>query len=104
MHNAKPLTLTDILMSMREGGAVEEIQAALKQVTNAVICTGKKGKAVLEIHVSPNGKTGVMVKDSIKVTIPEADKEDTLYYVTEDGGFSRRDPRQPSFESLERVA
>ena len=94
------LSIPEFLMKVREGGAIEELRDNLEQLNRSVILTGKPGSITLKISVKPNGATGVMVKDDIKVSIPVPNKEDTLFFVTEEGGLTRRDPRQPSLAGL----
>lgn len=103
MNEAKKLSMTEVLMKVREGGTLEDLRHAVEEVTRAVNLTGKPGKVTLNLEVKPNGNTAVFIKDSIKTTIPEPNKEDTLFYVTDDGGLSRRNPHQMRMGALEVV-
>lgn len=104
MQPEKKLSIAEFLMSVREGGAIEELRATLEEATQAVLCTGKAGKVSLNISIKPNGTSKVFIKDDVKATIPKADSEETLYFVTDDGGLSRRDPRQLVLGELSQVS
>lgn len=103
MAEAKKLSMTEFLMKVREGGAVEELRQAVEDCTRAVNVTGKPGKVTLTMEIKPNGNTAVFVKDTIAAKLPEPNKEDTLFYVTDDGGLSRRNPSQLRMGDLEVV-
>lgn len=94
----KNLTITETLMSLNDGGAMEELATELKSCVNAVTVTGKKGKVQLTMEVLPNGQSAVMVTDKIVTTLPKADPVATSFFVTDDAGLSRRDPRQPELK------
>lgn len=88
-------------MSLRDGGAVEELASELRSLSAAVCATGKAGKVLLTIDMKPNGKDAVTVTDKVDVKLPKPDRSSTMFYVTDDAGLSRRDPRQPSMAGLE---
>lgn len=94
----KNLTITEALMSLNDGGAMEELATELKSCVAAVTTTGKKGKVTLTLEVIPNGQQAVTVTDKIAVTLPKPDAVATMFYVTDDAGLSRRDPRQPELK------
>lgn len=98
---SKSLTITEVLMSLRDGGSVEELASELRSCAAAVTTTGKAGKVVLTIDMKPNGKDAVTITDKVDVKLPKADAAATMFYVTDDAGLSRRDPRQPSMDGLE---
>lgn len=98
---SKSLTITEVLMNMRDGGAIEELATELRGLSAAVTTTGKAGKVVLTIDMKPNGKDAVTVTDKIDVKLPKPDPQATMFYVTDDAGLTRRDPRQPSLEGVE---
>lgn len=99
--NNKTLTISEVLMSLNDGGAMEDLASELRSCVAAVTGTGKNGKVQLTINVKPNGRDAVTVTDEIKVTLPKADPTATMFYVTEEAGLSRRDPRQPSLEGVD---
>lgn len=98
---AKSLTITEVLMNLRDGGSVEELATQVRNCAAAVTETGKSGKVVLTIDMKPNGKDAITIVDKVDVKLPKADAAATMFYVTDDAGLSRRDPRQPSMDGLE---
>lgn len=97
------LSITEFLMSVREGGAVEDLREKLQQLTQAVQSTGKPGRLTLAIDIKPNGYDAVFVKDDVAVKLPKPDTRESVFFVTKDCQLSRRDPNQPSFEELNRL-
>lgn len=97
----KSLTLAEVLMSLDDGGPMEAMAAELRSCVAAVTGTGKSGAVQLTLKVKANGASAVTITDDIKVTLPKADPAATMFYVTEDAGLSRRDPRQPSLAGTE---
>ena len=93
---ANEMTVVEALSNIRDGGVLEELSENLRECAKATLATGKKSKLVLEITFDRNGQSGVKIADRVKVALPEAEKEQTNFYVTENGGLSRRDPKQPS--------
>lgn len=95
---SKSLTITEVLMGLRDGGAVEELATELRSLAAAVTATGKAGKVVLTIDMKSNGKDAVTITDKVAVTLPKPDPMATMFYVTDDAGLTRRDPRQPAMD------
>lgn len=77
---------------------MEDLATELKSCVAAVTATGKKGKVALTLEVLPNGMSGIIVTDKVVVTLPKPDPVATAFFVTEDAGLSRRDPRQPELK------
>lgn len=102
MPENKTLSISEFLLSHRDGGAVEDLADKVREVTNAVRATGKAGAVTLKIKIKPN-KSTVFISDDITATVPKAAPEETLFFVTDEGALSRRDPYQPAMAELERV-
>ena len=85
------------------GGAVGEYDAALRDLVAACIETRKGGTFTLTLKVEPDraGGTQVTVSDAFKVSRPEHDRLNTIFYVQRDGSLGRRDPRQPELPMRE---
>ena len=45
----------------------------------------------------------LVVADSITISLPEHDRQATIWYLDHDGNLTRNDPRQLAFESLREV-
>lgn len=98
---SKSLTISEVLMNLNDGGAMEELASELRSCVAAVTATGKAGKVQLNISVKANGRDAVTVTDEVKVTLPKPEPTATMFYVTEEAGLTRRDPRQPSLDNVE---
>ena len=94
------LKFSEVLASMREGGVLEELATKLKDVAKAVRETNKSGQLQITIKLKPNGKDGVTVEDVVTAKIPEHDRATSHFYIDEEGGISKHDPRQPVLEGV----
>lgn len=90
------LSIVEALMALNDGGAIEELATEVRSCVAAVTATGKKGSVTLTLNIAPNGKDAVKIIDKVAVKLPKADGVETMFYVTDEAGLSRRDPRQPS--------
>lgn len=97
---SKSLTITEVLMNLREGGSVEELASEIRNAVSATRDTGKKSKVVLTIEIAANGRDAVTITDTVKATLPKPDAVSTMFYATDDNGLSRRDPRQPELPGV----
>lgn len=89
------------LIGTIRGGALEsELADRTTELVHAVDDTGKKGKLALEITIAPAGKGRVDVSATIKSTTPVHNTESSLFFVTEEGTLTRRDPRQLELPQL----
>lgn len=94
MQTNNSLTTVEVLMNLDQGGTMEELRDAIAIVTQKVDATGKAGKVSLELSFKKLGSGQVVVKDLIKTTEPIADKDSTMFFLTPEGGLSRKDPSQ----------
>lgn len=98
---SKSLTITEVLMNLREGGSVEELAHEIRNAVRATRETGKKSSVTLKIDIAPNGREAVTITDTVVAKLPKPDAVSTMFYATEDDGLSRRDPRQPEIPGIE---
>lgn len=91
----------DVLRDLRKGLTHDELSEQLADVVAAVEEHRKKGKVVLTIEVEPYKDTteALAVRDSIKVTIPEPDRDATLMFADR-GRITRHNPRQGELPGL----
>lgn len=96
----RPMSLTDILLTLNDGDSVAEIQEAIRLVACAVSATGNAGKVTIELAFSQNGKSAnqLMVKDTVKKTMPLQPKPNTLFFLDDEGNLSRKNPNQLTME------
>lgn len=84
------------LQEIDKGKLHVELTDALTEVVAGVMTVGKGGKLTLTLSIKPAAKRADMVLVAATVTkrVPEADRDESLFYATDDGGLSRRDPNQ----------
>lgn len=95
----------DWLREQSKGTTHEELSERLHTLIGRVRDTGKKGALQLTITVSPfkGDSDALLVADSIKLTLPQHDRKDSIFYADKAGNFSREDPQQLPFEPLRQV-
>jgi len=92
----------DTLRDVRDGELLAELPGKLQAVIEAVQATGKKGKLVITLELSPTQANMFVLTDDVKQTIPEPKKETTtVFFITEESDLSRRDPRQPKLPEMQ---
>jgi len=87
------------LQSLARGQLFDELCAALVDVAEDVITTGRKGTVTLTLRLeqATPGEPSVIVAEEIKRTPPKKDPRGAILFVG-DGEFHRRDPRQQQLE------
>jgi hypothetical protein len=90
---------SDWLAEHRSGSLDDELTAALVELAEKVVLEGKAGTLTLKLSLSEKGG-GVIVAHEVKVTAPRV-KTEAFYFLTPDGGLSRRDPNQPLLPGME---
>lgn len=97
---ATPRPFFDTLRDIRRGNLLEECADELQKVIAAVEETGKTGKLIIEIAVSPasKGQGAVMVADKITAKLPALPAGETIMFVTPENNLVANDPRQKSLE------
>ena len=85
----------------RHGEMQNDLSAALREITQSAQLRGKPAKMTVTITVKPAAqiKGAVLIEDDIKVTLPKPERENTerensIFYATEDGTLLREDPKQ----------
>lgn len=93
----------DWLAAQRNGQAATEWAEAMIELQQAVETHQKKGTVTFTVTLTPAGPA-YAVTDEIKLTLPKAPPEPSLFFGDEDGNLVRTDPRQQSFGGLREVA
>lgn len=90
----------DVARELRRGEFLEECADQLQAVIAAVEETGKAGKLIIEIAVSPasRGQGAVRVADKVMAKLPALPAGETIMFVTTDNNLVANDPRQTSLE------
>ncbi|GAA1909199.1 hypothetical protein GCM10009737_07970 [Nocardioides lentus] len=95
----------DFLREQSRGSTHNELTEGLHDLIAAVVETGRKGTLTLTISVAPMKKDTerLLVSDLVKVSKPQPDRKESLYFADDNGNLTRNDPNQPTFESLREV-
>jgi len=84
-----------VLQNHRRGGALSDLAAAMREVTEAVLETGKGGAVTLKFKVLPAATSGAMiVEDEIKTTLPRTKPQGSVFFADHSGNLLREDPNQ----------
>lgn len=90
----KTLTLAEILSTLSGGESAQEVRDAIAVVSKKVDSTGKKGSVTIKLEFKKLACGQVMIKDEVKTVEPKADKDSSMFFVTDTGDLSRNDPNQ----------
>ena len=87
-----------VLTEHRKGEVLTDLSEALREVTEAVQLVGKSGSLTLKLKVACAQGTSntLIISDEIKVTIPKAQKQGSVFYADSDNNLVRDDPDQTS--------
>lgn len=91
----------EILRELGEGSTMAELSEAMWDLVQRVQDTAKVGHLTLTVAVGFDGQGRLVVKDEVKVKLPEYSRPETRFFVDNSGNASRRDPNQPILPSLE---
>jgi hypothetical protein len=94
--------LFDTLRDMRAGLVIEELEASLQELVQAVMTTNKGGKLTLTLEVKPmnKGTEAVVVTDLIKLAKPKIESLGTVMFPTPEGNVQRTHPKQDELPGL----
>lgn len=91
-----PRDFAVFLMEHARGRSHDELSAALRALVLAVSETGKPGSLTYSVKIKPQAKVegAVLIADSIKSSLPEFDRPESIFFATDQGDLTRTDPRQ----------
>ena len=85
-----------VLARADSGNLLDSANAKLQELVAAVRGNGAKGKLTLTITVKPwKGSDALEVGVDVQASVPGPPRGADLYFATEEGALSRKDPRQP---------
>lgn len=90
-----------VLRELGEGATMSELSETFWDLTQKVQDTAKAGSLTLTLSVGFDGQGRLVVKDEVKVKLPEYSRPETRFFVDKQGNASRRDPNQPVLPSLD---
>jgi hypothetical protein len=90
----RPFAVT--IGELRKGELANELTEQLAKVVAGVMTVGKPGKLTLTLSVKLAAKRSdmVVIEDAVTVKDPQPDRPPTLFFATDGGGLSRKDPSQ----------
>ena len=93
MRLAEQQPFVGMLVNLRLGVGVDELNDTLKEVVSACRRTGRAGSLTVKFGIKPEGDGQYYIADDIKASIPRGERK-TLMFGTPDGKLVRRDPKQ----------
>jgi len=86
----------DTLRDIRGGEVIDALDAALQELTRAVMTTGGAGALTLTLKIAPaKGSTEIVtVADEVKLKKPELKSRGTIMFPTVEGNLQRNNPAQ----------
>jgi hypothetical protein len=94
----KKLSTVEVIQTINDGGALEDLRTAIAEVSIAVVGRGGKGKVVLTLDFEKKKSSrGLTIIDTIKTAVPPIPKDPTTFFALESGELTRDNPEQPGF-------
>lgn len=95
--------LVAVLNNCRKGQPMFELGEALRDVTAAVLATGKKGSIKLTITIRKDSKSDsemLRIRAKVVPDIPKADEGESVFFGDSAGNISRDPIEQPELPGL----
>jgi hypothetical protein len=103
MDQEKGNRFHDAIAMARRGALLDELDAGIEKVLEAVRRTGKGGAVRLNLKfaLASKGDDGVLtMADAVSLTVPEAEKGISVVFATDENRIQRDDPRQLAIADL----
>jgi hypothetical protein len=92
-----PQDFAAFLLGLARGHTHEELSRALRDLTAAVVETGKPGALKLEVTIKRHANSNALdVTDKVTTKIPGFDRAVSIFFADGDNNLVRNDPKQPS--------
>lgn len=91
---APPLSIVEVIQSLDGGGDVERLKEELEQVVRDVKARGGKGSVTLTMNVESFSDVQVVIKAKITSKSPDTQPGPTIFFTTDEGHLTRKDPSQ----------
>jgi len=96
------LNMLGLLQAHRRGELVREADDLLAEMISAIKENGGKGDLTLKLSVKMNEAEQLEITPTLKMNKPRKALSVGIFYVSDEGKLSRRDPRQDDmFDELE---
>lgn len=96
----KPTQFSDFIRDYRGGALDDQLTAAFADVATNVKLLEKPGSVTLKFKLSEKGGA-VVVEHQLVHVAPQPKTSGQIFFVTESGGLTRRDPSQPQLPTME---
>lgn len=96
----------NVLQRLGSGHLIDEIHAALLDVAEEVVATGKSGAVTVTLKVTHPKNTDpllVVIEEDVKRTMPKTDPHGAMFFAHE-AELHIEDPRQPQLPTFRVVA
>ncbi len=85
------------LQNLGRGNSVDELSEQLQEVVESVRQTGKQGSITYKVIIKPAGRNNseqLIVRDEISSSTPKPDREESIFWATDQNHLVRENPRQ----------
>jgi hypothetical protein len=93
----------DVLTSLRRGKTHREASDLMQQLVTAVRDTHRGGTMVITLKVGRHKSGRIEIDDTVKIKLPEPERDASIYFADEDGNLSKDDPQQQEIPGIVRV-
>lgn len=91
---AKTLSVLEVIQTVNDGGALEDMKDAIRRVSTTVEERGGQGSVSLTLKFSKLGRHQLKIVDEVKVTEPKKVNDATVFFSTNEGDLTRSNPEQ----------
>lgn len=93
------LPFAAILNALDRGRTATELSRRMQDLIGEVRRTGKAGKLTIALTVKPSKVDGMVdIEETLAVKVPEFDRRDSSFFVTDDNNLTQTDPRQTELD------
>lgn len=87
----------DVLLDLAGGTVHAEMSAELRELTEDVQATGKKGSLTLDVKISTvgNNHDALQLQATVRSKLPQSDPQSSIFFTDSDGNLVRENPSQP---------
>lgn len=91
---AKTLSVLEVIQTVNDGGALEDMKDAIRRVSTTVEERGGQGSVSLTLKFSKLGRHQLKIVDEVKITEPKKVNDATVFFSTNEGDLTRSNPEQ----------
>ena len=92
------LNFLEFLQTFRRGELLADGDAKLSELVEAISATGGSGSMTLKIALKPNKAGQIEIVPDLTIKKPARALGTGIYFATDDGRLTRRDPHQMDIE------